>query len=237
MSPIDEKTLVLNKSRVPIHIKSVKDALCDVMSEVALFVDYDYTVDGSPEFVTDDRGRSNSNPTFWETYDFSQWMDLTDEQLFEVECGDRAPIQVIHAKRAVKLPYVILLTDYNEVPDMDIRLTKKNLMLRDNGKCQYCGKKLRSDEATLDHVNPRSRAGDMSWLNIVISCFPCNVKKRNRTPEEAHMPLLAKPVKPKWYPLSTRFGEKAPDCWRHFIKDFEDIKLGVHGQSKKLVAV
>jgi hypothetical protein len=48
------------------------------------------------------------------------------------------------------------------------------------------------------------------------------------------MPLLSKPAKPKWYPLSTRFGDKAPDCWGHFIKDFEQIKLGV---ASRLVSV
>jgi 5-methylcytosine-specific restriction endonuclease McrA len=225
MSAIDEKTLVLNRSRVPVHIKSVKDALCDVMAEVAVFIDYDFTKDGQPELWTSEDGKtSNLNPTFSQGFTFPEWINLTEEQIFEIDCGDRAPIPLIKARHPVKVPYVIQLTEYNEVPEMDIRLTRKNLMLRDANSCQYCGAKLKNNEATLDHVYPKSRQGDMSWTNIVISCFPCNVRKRNRTPEEAGMPLRSKPSKPKWYPLSTRFGETAPDCWKHFIKDFDQIK-------------
>jgi hypothetical protein len=112
MSAIDEKTLVLNRSRVPIHIKSVKDALCDVMSEVALFVEYDYTVDGQSDVEVRPDGRNNLNPYFMQTFTFAQWIEMTAEQLFEVECGDRSPITVINAKVPVKVPYVILLTDY-----------------------------------------------------------------------------------------------------------------------------
>jgi 5-methylcytosine-specific restriction endonuclease McrA len=206
---------------LPIHIKSVKDAMCDVMAEAALFIDYDFTKDGK-EMALDG---SNVNPTFMLAFDFAGWLEVTDEHLFEAELGERMPVPVIHgAKRDIKVPYVIQLVEYDEVPDLEIRLTRKNLMLRDGSTCQYCGKKLRNDEATLDHVYPRSRDGDMSWTNIVISCFPCNVKKRNRTPEEANMPLRSKPVKPKWYPLSTRFGANTPDCWRHFIKDFDKMK-------------
>ena len=50
---------------------------------------------------------------------------------------------------------------------------------------------------TLDHVVPRSRNGGNSWENLVTCCRKCNVKKRDRTPEEARMNLLRKPERLK----------------------------------------
>lgn len=74
--------------------------------------------------------------------------------------------------------------------------TKRNIFLRDSFSCQYCGESNPS-LLTLDHVLPRSRRGKDTWENLVSSCFPCNSKKSNRTPEEAGMPLLKAPINPK----------------------------------------
>ena len=49
---------------------------------------------------------------------------------------------------------------------------------------------------TFDHVKPRSKGGLTSWNNIVCSCYKCNSKKSNRTPEEAGMKLRKKPFAP-----------------------------------------
>ena len=67
---------------------------------------------------------------------------------------------------------------------------------RDNYTCQYCGKHLEKDELTLDHVFPKSRMGPDIWENLVTCCKECNQKKANRTPKEAHMKLLKRPVRP-----------------------------------------
>ena len=48
----------------------------------------------------------------------------------------------------------------------------------------------------LDHVSPKSQGGRSAWDNIVTSCYPCNQKKAGRTPEQASMRLLRKPVRP-----------------------------------------
>ena len=96
--------------------------------------------------------------------------------------------------------------DYYEVPKTVVtkkyikkskRLTpnKRNIFLRDDYTCQYCG----CDEPsvlTLDHVLPQSRNGKNTWENLVCACRPCNFKKANRTPEEAEMPLARKPKQP-----------------------------------------
>lgn len=74
--------------------------------------------------------------------------------------------------------------------------TRKNLFIRDGGRCQYCGAKLSLSSLTFEHVVPRSVGGLTRWENIVAACVSCNIKKRNRTPEEAGMRLLSKPVAP-----------------------------------------
>lgn len=43
---------------------------------------------------------------------------------------------------------------------------------------------------TVDHMLPVSRGGSNDFTNLVIACFACNHRKRDRTPEEAGMPVL-----------------------------------------------
>lgn len=54
---------------------------------------------------------------------------------------------------------------------------KRNLLVRDNFKCQYCGVKLSMRNGTIDHVYPRSRGGSHSLDNTVASCKVCNNMK------------------------------------------------------------
>jgi hypothetical protein len=72
--------------------------------------------------------------------------------------------------------------------------TKRNVFLRDDYTCQYCG--ANDVKMTIDHVFPKSRGGRESWENLVASCVVCNNRKGDRTPEEAKMMLKRKPYKP-----------------------------------------
>lgn len=76
------------------------------------------------------------------------------------------------------------------------RFRKKVLFNRDNWSCQFCGVKLRWDNVTIDHVMPRSRGGQTTWLNCVTACRPCNRRKDDRTPDEANMKLAKQPALP-----------------------------------------
>lgn len=78
-----------------------------------------------------------------------------------------------------------------------VPFSRRNIYIRDAGECQYCGKHLKLDEYTLDHVVPRSQGGVSSWANLVLSCVRCNKRKAGQTPEQAGMPLLSKPTTPK----------------------------------------
>lgn len=98
----------------------------------------------------------------------------------------------------LRVPRVLHLIRYDRSPGVAVRLTRRNLMLRDQHQCQYCGKRPNPRDLNLDHVLPRSRGGADSWENLVVSCRSCNLKKGRRTPEEAGMRLLRAPHKPRW---------------------------------------
>lgn len=66
------------------------------------------------------------------------------------------------------------------------------VFIRDGHRCAYCGAKA----TTIDHVLPRSRGGEWSWLNCVAACEPCNHRKGGRTPREAGMRLRVTPYVP-----------------------------------------
>jgi 5-methylcytosine-specific restriction endonuclease McrA len=92
------------------------------------------------------------------------------------------------------LPTVIRLLQFVRVPYRPVPLTRRHLFQRDGHCCQYCG---RSDgRLSVDHIIPRSRGGGDSWENVTTACLPCNVRKGNRTPREAGMPLARQPQRP-----------------------------------------
>jgi 5-methylcytosine-specific restriction endonuclease McrA len=78
-----------------------------------------------------------------------------------------------------------------------VRFSRANVYARDGGRCQYCQRALARHEATYDHVVPRAQGGRTTWENVVIACEPCNQKKGGRTPEQAAMPLVRMPTRPR----------------------------------------
>jgi 5-methylcytosine-specific restriction endonuclease McrA len=77
-------------------------------------------------------------------------------------------------------------------------LTNAALFARDRMLCLYCGDLFHRGELTRDHVLPLSKGGLDLWENVVSACLHCNVRKGNRTPQQAAMPLLAVPYRPSW---------------------------------------
>ena len=75
-------------------------------------------------------------------------------------------------------------------------LSNRELFLRDNHLCMYCGRELPAHQLTRDHLVPLSRGGADCWSNVVAACRGCNHAKGSRTPDEAGMSLLAVPYVP-----------------------------------------
>jgi 5-methylcytosine-specific restriction endonuclease McrA len=90
-------------------------------------------------------------------------------------------------------PSVIRLLHFVRIPYRNKLASKNNILIRDRYLCQYCGKPLRSQEVTLDHILPRSRGGESNWENLAACCPLCNVKKGSKLPEEAGLKLLRDP--------------------------------------------
>lgn len=102
---------------------------------------------------------------------------------------------VVHSQYVnFTLPSVVRLRRYVNVPrGRSIPLTTRTVIARDGGTCAFCG-----DPAdTMDHLVPRAQGGSHTWENVVASCRKCNHHKGNRTPEQAKMPLMHKPTRPR----------------------------------------
>lgn len=194
---IEGQVLVLNKSWVAIHIASVRRALSLLYQGLARAV----------------------HPSDYSLYDFNDWCELSQY----IESGN-----YVHTVRLrVRIPEVIILRTFNGFVRYEIRFSRRNIFERDRNTCQYCGRRTPKPDLTIDHVIPRSRGGRDTWANVVLACIECNVKKANRTPEEARMPLIRKAIKPAWLPqLGARVPSEQIMSWQRFVDTaYWDVEL------------
>ena len=91
-------------------------------------------------------------------------------------------------------PSVIRLQKMVSRPRQRVKLTRREILRRDNYTCQYCGK--HSMDLTIDHVIPRHMGGPHAWTNVVAACPSCNHRKGGRMLEDAGMKLLHLPKEP-----------------------------------------
>ncbi len=91
-------------------------------------------------------------------------------------------------------PSIIRLQKMVKRPRPRIKLTKREILRRDDYTCQYCGQRI--SVLTIDHVFPRHLGGQHEWRNLVTACPVCNHRKGGRTLEQAHMVLLHQPTEP-----------------------------------------
>jgi 5-methylcytosine-specific restriction endonuclease McrA len=122
--------------------------------------------------------------------------------------------QIRSARLSVPSPHVIRLRYVVKVPyTRRTALSRRAVFARDDHRCQYCG-----DPAdSIDHVLPRSRGGMHVWENVAAACRQCNLRKRDRTPEEAGMRLSTTPLAPRgvgWVALSV---SRVPDAWKPYL--------------------
>jgi 5-methylcytosine-specific restriction endonuclease McrA len=118
---------------------------------------------------------------------------------------------------AIALPSIIRMLYFVRRKPKRVALTKKNVLLRDDYKCGYCG--YRGDRATMtvDHVLPRAAGGKSTWENLVAACEDCNGRKRDRTPEQARMPLLRRPHEPRFIPFMVVRRHTADEEWAKYL--------------------
>lgn len=133
-----------------------------------------------------------------------------------VENGSK---QVRSPSVTMTVPYVIKLKKNIYIKRRSAKLSRKNLLHRDDYTCQYCGKKYAQSNLNMDHVKPRSKGGKTVWENVVLACLHDNSKKGDKTPWEAGMRLLKKPENPNWSladEIQSSMGA-VPDTWKSYI--------------------
>jgi 5-methylcytosine-specific restriction endonuclease McrA len=120
---------------------------------------------------------------------------------------------------SLECPSVIRLQYMVRRPFRRIPLSRREVFLRDDYTCQYCGR--RTHDLTLDHVIPRSKGGTHSWENLVSACAPCNHKKGRRTIEQARMHLRSVPREPRHnvYTIVRRFAPNGElvEGWQMYL--------------------
>jgi hypothetical protein len=116
---------------------------------------------------------------------------LVDKGKAEVIKSGESPI--LTGYKIYVRPVIIRLLKYIRYQTKGLRANRTRIYKRDNHECVYCGAK---KDLTLDHVLPKSRGGGNEWTNLVTSCFKCNLKKGNKTPDEAKMMMKHKPYAP-----------------------------------------
>lgn len=131
--------------------------------------------------------------------------------------------------KKIPIPAVARMCNYKKISNFNVTFSRKNLFIRDNYSCQYCGAIKELHELTYDHVIPKSqwdynKGTPTSWTNVVTACIKCNWKKGNKTPTQARMPLLSIPNKPnksaKYLPLVSylsKIREDIPEEWSIYL--------------------
>lgn len=111
-------------------------------------------------------------------------------------------------------PLIIRLLNYVKYRVNKLKINRHRLFKRDGYQCTYCGNK---KNLTIDHIIPKSRGGQNSWLNLITCCSSCNRIKGDKTPDEAKMVLNIKPFEPSIF--SDSINPTVQKIWEDFKKD------------------
>lgn len=192
---LESNVLVLNRHYMAVRVVGAKRAFSLLFRELAEVVSYE---EGT-----------------YANYDFQSWCEVSQfKRQFEPDGYDWVATLHFH----IAVPKIIRLLFYDRLPRSDVKFNRRNIFARDENRCQYCGKKFSTKELSLDHVIPRSLGGKSIWENVVCACVRCNVKKGGRTPDQAHMTLIRRPVKPRRNPLiHVHLGHQRYHSWKQFL--------------------
>jgi len=115
---------------------------------------------------------------------------------------------------ALPVPLVVRLRYMVRAPRRRVAvLSRRAVFARDDHRCQYCG----GHADSIDHVIPRSRGGGHEWENLVAACRPCNLTKRDRTPEEAGMRLQRPCSAPRSMAWVVTGSSRVPEVWSRYL--------------------
>ena len=142
----------------------------------------------------------------------------------KAEVLETHPTSVRSVSRAFPSPSVIRMIYLIHRPRPRVKLTRREVFIRDHYTCQYCGRQ--AGDLTIDHVVPRSKGGAHSWENLVSACKPCNHRKGGKSLGEARMTLRRQPAEPRagtYYTIERRLDAAVVESWYKFLPGFQPI--------------
>lgn len=197
---LESSVLVLNKFFMALHVISAKRAFTLLCKDTA-------------EVISLDGGKFNS-------YNFDSWKDVS---IYKAKSGlpeEDTTSWIRTVSFEIEVPKIIRLLFYDKLPQSNVKFNRRNIFARDENKCQYCGQRFPTSELSLDHIVPKAYNGKTTWTNIVCACTECNKKKGGRTPDQAGMKMIRKPVKPKHSPiLSLKLRSDKYRSWKQFLDE------------------
>ena len=143
----------------------------------------------------------------------------------KAEVLEEHPDGICTTRRRYPSPSVIRLVYLIRRPRPRVKLTRREVFIRDNYTCQYCGRQ--GHDLTIDHVVPRSRGGGHSWENLVSACKTCNHRKGGKTLAQARMALKVEPHEPRpgiYYTIERRLDADVVESWQKFLPGFRPIQ-------------
>ena len=134
----------------------------------------------------------------------------------KAEVVERLDQPLRSAASAFTWPHVIRLVTYVRVPRaVQRKISRRALFARDGWRCVYCG--TANGRLTLDHVIPRSKGGESIWENVVTACAPCNLRKGDRSLEQAGMQLRTSPRAPTPTLFIKLAAARIPQGWQQYL--------------------
>lgn len=205
MNIVDKHTVLkLNSNWQVVGTSTIADAIIDMVAGISgRGVDIHYVInpDGTPDLTQ----AEYMNPVSWE-----DWIQLPVMPWHDA----------IHSpKLTIRAPTVMVALNCDKMPKKKFRNTpsREGVWIRDGGICQYTGKKLSKNDASVDHIQPRSRGGRDVWTNVVITSKELNREKGNNLNKEVGLHLLKQPVRPSDIPLCLTIREARHPDWEHFL--------------------
>ena len=153
-------------------------------------------------------------------------IDGKAEVLEEHNATVSSPSRIFVAPCVIRLVYMI------RRPRPRVKLTRREVFIRDNYTCQYCGRQ--AGDLTLDHIVPRSRGGAHTWENLVSACKTCNHRKGGKSLGEARMALKQPPIEPTpgvYYTIERRLDASISEAWHKFLPGFRPLHLSDSARS------
>jgi len=209
------QVLKLNSAWQAVGQSTVGKAIVDLAAgKSARALDMEYEKDENGKYIFDGDGEPIPIKEWARPVDWEEWITLSVRPDID---------NVIHygryGEKTMRAPTILIAKNYGKMPKKSFRgkPSKDAIYIRDNGIDQYTGRKLKRDEATVDHIIPKSKGGRDVWENLALTCKEINSRKGNRSNKDVGLTLIKEPTSPKPVPLSSLIREIRHFDWKRFL--------------------